>query len=146
VGVDVHGTGVLIRLTTDREEEALAEARRTGKLCFEPSRSFECRMPPPRPGADETLVVLQAFVEFSDERGRHRWGITEHHGHVVSVRHDATIELLRLASEVSEDVIDLLAEMRIADLPVTRWQLMSAPRRMELEPRLRDRLAPLQRG
>jgi hypothetical protein len=36
--------------------------------------------------------------------------------------------------------------MRIAGLGVSRWELMSAPRRIELEPELIERLAPLRRG
>jgi hypothetical protein len=70
----------------------------------------------------------------------------EHHGSVVSLRGDATIELLALADATAEDFLDLLADMRIAGLSVPRWEIMSAPRRIGLDDELRRRLAPLRRG
>lgn len=48
---------------------------------------------------------------------------------------------------LGEDLIaDLLSDMRIAGLGVSRWALASAPRRIELTPDLEARLAPLRRG
>ncbi len=40
--------------------------------------------------------------------------------------------LLALVDEMTEDLFDLLADMRIAGLGVSRWELTSAPRRIEL--------------
>jgi hypothetical protein len=56
------------------------------------------------------------------------------------------LRCLALAREVAEDRIDLLADLRIADVDVTRWQIMSAPFITELDRKLEKRLAPLRRG
>ena len=59
---------------------------------------------------------------------------------------DATSELLEFADEVAQEgLIDLLGDMGIAGLDVSRWTLMSAPRRIELSPELESQLAPLRR-
>jgi hypothetical protein len=56
------------------------------------------------------------------------------------------MNLLALAAETEADgLIDLLGDMGIAGLRVSRWGLMSAPRRIELAPELEARLAPLRR-
>jgi hypothetical protein len=62
------------------------------------------------------------------------------------VSRDATLELLRLVHETTEDLIDLIADMRHAGLRVSRWEVLTAPRRVELAPELERRLAPLRRG
>jgi hypothetical protein len=55
----------------------------------------------------------------------------------VSVVEDATLDLVRLAQEAwDEDFSDLLADMRIHELGTSRWELLSAPRRLELAPDL----------
>jgi hypothetical protein len=53
---------------------------------------------------------------------------------------------LALVDEMTEDLFDLLADMRIAGLGVSRWGLTSAPRRIELAAELQARPAPLRRG
>jgi hypothetical protein len=59
---------------------------------------------------------------------------------------DATMDLLHLAEEaIGDGLIDLLAGMGIAGLEISRWQLMSAPRRIDLSPELQSTLAPLRR-
>jgi hypothetical protein len=64
---------------------------------------------------------------------------------LVSVLEDATMALLAVVEETTEDLIDLLADMRIAGLGVSRWGLTSAPRRIELAAELQARPAPLRR-
>jgi hypothetical protein len=141
--VTVHGTGVLIRLATADEVDAAERARRGLGFELEPPRSFRGVAPERPPGEGEAYVVGQAFVEFDEQR----WTSAEHHGWHVPVANDATMELLELAEEVARDgLIDLLGDMRIAGLGVSRRELMSAPRRIDLAPELNARLAPLKRG
>jgi hypothetical protein len=56
------------------------------------------------------------------------------------------MRLLALAEETApEGLIDLLGDMGIAGLGISRWQLMSGPHRVELAPDLETLLAPLRR-
>lgn len=51
---------------------------------------------------------------------------------------------LALAEETApEGLIDLLGDMGVAGLGISRWQLMNAPHRVELAPDLKTVLAPL---
>jgi hypothetical protein len=133
-------------LATDDEVEALKRAQHGRALRLEPTRSYRHVERPWPLGTNEVYVVSQAFVEFTDGGATQRWVSDEHHGHAVSVLRDATMDLLAIAGETADDLVDLLAEMRIAGLGVTRWELMSAPRRIELASDLEARLAPLRRG
>jgi hypothetical protein len=142
----VDGTGVGVRLATDAEAQAVAAAHHGREFVLTPSRSFVFREPDWPLRQDEALVVSQAFVEFVHDGREDRWVSYEHHGHAVSTSSDATMELLRLVDDTVEDLIDLLSDMRIAGLGLSRWELMSAPRRIELDPGLVERLAPLRRG
>jgi hypothetical protein len=56
------------------------------------------------------------------------------------------LELLELAREPIDDRIDALADLRIAGIQVTRWQIFSAPSVIELDGELESQLAPLRRG
>lgn len=142
----VHGTGVAVRLATEDEVRAVEKARHGHEFALAPSRSHRLAVPV-RPLADgEVLVVSQAFVEFSRGSSLERWADCEHHGHAVPTNRDATLELLRLADETAEDLVDILSDLRIAGLGVSRWEIMSARRRVELDPRLAARLVPLRRG
>jgi hypothetical protein len=147
VGATIHGAGVMIRLASTDEVEALERARLGRELVFEPSRSFRGVERDYASAEDGVYVVSQAFVEFSDAQGAQRWDSAEFHGLAVSPARDATLELLGLARETADEgLIELLADMRIAGLGVSRWAVMSAPRRIELEPDLEATLAPLRRG
>jgi hypothetical protein len=54
---------------------------------------------------------------------------------------------VELADEAAHDIVeDLLGDLRIDGRDVPRWELLSAPRRIELAPELQARLAPLRRG
>jgi len=48
--------------------------------------------------------------------------------------------------ERTEDLIDLLGDMRIAGPGVSRWELTTAPRRIEPAAEVQARPAPLLRG
>jgi hypothetical protein len=146
VALDIIGTGVAVRLASDEELRAIERARVTGEFALEPERSHVFSDGPPATG-DEVYVVSQAFVEFADGDGVQRWVSFEHHGDTLPTGRDATFELLRLAEDAAHDLIeDLLSDMRIAGLRVSRWEFVSAPRRYELVPDLQSRLAPLRRG
>lgn len=133
-----------MRLPREDELRALEHARRGGEFELDRSHTY---VHGDSPAADEVYVVAQAFVEYTEGTDVQRWVSYEHHGHKVSMRHDATLELLELADEAAGDLIaDLLADMRIAGLGVSRWELVSAPRRIELASDLEARLAPLRRG
>ena len=123
------GTGVVIRLATEDEVEAVEGARSGRDFDLETARSYKY-VEPARPlGDDEVHVVSQVFVELVDGDSTDRWVSYEHHGRHVSVRDDATLELLKLAENtIVEDLVeDLLSDIRIAGLGVSRRALMSAP-------------------
>jgi hypothetical protein len=142
----VLGAGVLIRLATDQEVRAVERAGYGLDLKLEPMRSHRFTQPDRRLVDGEVYVVSQTFVDFRDGDVEERWVSAEHHGHRVSAVDDATMDLLELVRETEYDgLIDLLGDMGIAGLGVSRWGLMSAPRRIELAPELEARLAPLRR-
>jgi hypothetical protein len=94
------GTGVLIRLATEPESEAVEHARRRGDFTLQPE----------------------------------------------SLLHDFTADFLALASDTWADgAIELLGDMGIAGLRVSRWAFMSAPHRIDLTTELETRLAALLR-
>lgn len=141
----VIATGVLIRLADAPEQLAVVKARQGYAFELEPSRSYRFT-PSEAPLSSEVLVVSQAFVEFDDGSKPQRWVSYEHHGHLVPTHDDATLPLLRLAEETAADgLIDLLGDMGIAGVGISRWALMSAPHRIQLSPELEAVLAPLRR-
>jgi hypothetical protein len=144
--VNVIGTGVLLRLA-DEDELRAYEGVRIGEAEFAFADRSYIHDGSDTAGDDEVYVVAQAFVEFANEHGVQRWASFEHHGHAISTQKDATLKLLELAQDAGHDLVsDLLGDMRIADLGVSRWELVSAPRRYELDPELTARIAPLRRG
>jgi hypothetical protein len=143
MALDVLGTGVALRAATEEEAAAVAAALRDEPYELLPPRSFMMETPDNPPADDGVLIVATAFVDLSDGE---RWTSYEHHGHVVPADRDASLELLRLAADVADDLIDLLGDLRIAGTGVSRWALLSAPRRIELAPDLAARLTPLRRG
>jgi hypothetical protein len=146
VAIRVLGCGVILRLATNDETAAVEQARHGRELHLEPSRSYRYSEPD-RPLADgEVYVVSQAVVDFADGDGEQRWVSYEHHGERFSTTDDATTGLLRLVDDtVVGDFSDLFADMRQGALGVSRWEFMSAPRRVEMVPSLEARLAPLRR-
>ena len=92
------------------------------------------------------FVVSQAFVEFEVEGAVERWVSYEDHGHRVPVHEVATCDLLSIADDTAiEGLADLRADLNIAGFKVARWTFLSAPRRIELDDELGDRLLPLER-
>jgi hypothetical protein len=79
------------------------------------------------------FVVGQAFAELVDGAAKHRWFASEHHGYRLPSDRDATTELLDLADEVAQEgLLERHGDMGLEGMTVTRWTLMSAPRRIEL--------------
>jgi len=148
VAVDscVIATGVLIRLATEAEAHAAAQSIRGRDFHLDPPRSFNFEGSEHPLAEDEVFVVGQAFAEFDVGTGVQIWHGPEFHGYRASTRADATMDLLSLAEEaVGDGLMDLLAGMGIAGLEISRWQLMSAPRRIDLSRDLQSTLAPLRR-
>ena len=135
-----------MRLATDDEARAVAAARCGAPLVLTPPRSTMLTRADAPPADGDVLVVSQAFVDLTGDDGDDRWVSFEHHGHLVPTSRDATLELIRIADDTVEDLLDCLSDMRIAGLGVSRWAVMSAPRRIELDPGLAQLLAPLKRG
>jgi hypothetical protein len=148
VGARVLGTGVAIRLATKTEVRAMQRARHGRAFEPEPVGSYRYAEPDHPAASGEAYVVVQAFVEFArDEEVSQRWGGSQRFGERVSLVEDATLDLVRLAREAwDEDFGDLLGDMRIHELGISRWELLSAPRRIELAPDLEARLVPLRRA
>jgi hypothetical protein len=141
VAVQIDGTGILMRLATEDESLALAQGTDLGDVA---GGSYEVRAPDHQPSSSEVDVVLKTFVEFRRDGRHERWEGFAYYGFRVPTDRDATLDLLKLAGEV--DLIDLLADLRIAGLGVSRWEFFSAPHRLELDAELDQRLAPRQRG
>jgi hypothetical protein len=137
----------VIRLASESEVAAIEHARHGRDLDPAPSGSYRYAEPD-RPLEDgEAYVVAQAFAEFVADDVAQRWVSYERFGDRVSLVEDATLSLIALAEETwAEDLIDLLADMRMGGIGVSRWALKSAPRRFELAPELEAGLAPLRRG
>jgi catechol 2,3-dioxygenase-like lactoylglutathione lyase family enzyme len=96
--------------------------------------------------AETVGAVLETFAELEVDGRRDRWGGHELRGHELPTGRDASLELLEMADEAYRAITLVLADIRIAGYEVSRWELMSAPRRIELAPELRARLGPLRRG
>lgn len=145
--VEVLGTAVRLRLATDDETRAVVARRRGLEVDLRPQRSHVVTGPAERLGEHEAAIVCEAFVDFAEGDASQRWFACEHHGWTVPTDRDPTLAVLLAASApLDDDLLDLMAAMRIGGLRVSRWQVMSAPRRIELDPALRDRLAPMRRG
>jgi hypothetical protein len=145
VSVEVLRTGARIRAATPDEVSAIEAARRGGEVVFNPSRSYSITLDTLVQDG-EIRVVSQAFAEFTDGGPPERWAGREYHGLTLPTRRDATLELLELAREPIDDRMDALADLRIAGIQVTRWQIFSAPSVIELDAGLESQLAPLRRG
>lgn len=70
----------------------------------------------------------------------------EHHGHVIPVDRDATMELLELVEHARGDLVEIFADMRIARFDVSRWAFRAAPSTIVVDAALDARLAPRRRG
>ncbi len=133
------GTGVRIRLAGDREVLAVRKWNNGFEATLEPPRSyrFDGIGGPP----DGVFVVSRTFVEFDAEGTVERWVSYEDHGTRVPVSSSATSALLGIAEETwAEGIADLHGDLKMGGFDVSRWQLVSAPRRIELDEDLRARL------
>jgi hypothetical protein len=82
------------------------------------------------------FVTATAFVEFDDGSGVRRWTGTPQGPFAVPLGRDVTSLVMKLAAYPD----DLLADLGIADYKVSRFDFLAAPRRVELDDGLRDRL------
>jgi hypothetical protein len=137
VRVEIQATGIRIRAATDAE----LNAYRRSRLCDELDLPGSYRFLESPVAAEGQYVVAQSFVEFRRDGEAERWDGTEYHGRTVPADGAATSALLAVAREAREDLTDLLGDMGIAGMHVTRWALLSAPHRIELDAALRERLS-----
>jgi len=78
-----------------------------------------------------------AFVDVELDGESHRWEWTPSVPEAVPFGRSATSQLVDLARSVEARTRDrLLADARVAGLRVGRWEMESAPRRIELDPSL----------
>jgi hypothetical protein len=130
VVVQIDATGVVIRLASVDESRAMARGGDLSALAG--GGGFDFVGPTVGPSAFEAEVVLRPFVEFHRDGRAERWDGAAHYGLPVPTNRDATSELLAVAREA--DLIALLADMRIEGFGVSRWEFLSAPHRIELDP------------
>lgn len=120
----VLGTGVRIERHPDPESDlethAELEAYGRGEIAY---------------------VRAIAFVDVGLDGARHRWEWTPSRPAPVRLGQPATAALVDLARDVESNTRGrLLADARVAGLRVSRWDVESAPRRIELETSLRAQL------
>jgi hypothetical protein len=139
--MQIHGTGVTLRLTSAEEARALADRDATALAA---GGSFTVSWPD-RPTTGAAVdVVVHAFVEYEHDGAQGTAAGPRHYGARVATDADPTFALLELAR--APDLIDLLATLRIAGLGVSRWALLSAPHRIVIAQELDGRLAPRRTG
>jgi hypothetical protein len=132
-GVRVIGTGVYIDTYPDPDDE-ISEAAATFGLHLSPeTRGDLARW---RAGELE-FVRLTPFVEFDRGSGPERWEGTPQGPLAVPLRERATSTLLGHATSLPND---MLADLRIYDLKVSRFAYSAAPHRIDLDPDLADKL------
>ena len=86
----------------------------------------------------EVPVECQVFADLEragrvDRVGGTRWGPV-----MLQKVDDMTNSLVEAAYEGRNHLGDLFGDMRLAGLPFTRWELYSAPFRVEIDPALAD--------
>ena len=90
---------------------------------------------------DRLYVRAIAFVDVELDGESHRWEWTPSRPEALSLGRPATARLVDLARSVEAGTSGaLLADARLAGLRVSRWEVESAPRRIELDPALAVRL------
>ena len=89
------------------------------------------------------LVYVRAiaFVDVDLDGERHRWEWTPSRPQPVPLGAPATSTVVDFVRRVEAETRGrLLTEARIAGLPVSTWEVESAPRRIELDPSLESQL------
>jgi len=82
------------------------------------------------------FISATAFVDFDAGEGLNRWTGTPQGPYGVALGTDATSFLL----ECARDLDDLLADFGISSYRVRRFDFNAAPRRIELDDALREKL------
>jgi len=88
---------------------------------------------------DVAFVRLTPFVEFEDGSGHQRWNGTPQGPYPIALSQPATSTLLGYVDSLPND---LLEDLGIAGVSVSRFAFRAAPRRLDLEPGLADLLLP----
>jgi hypothetical protein len=127
VQVEILGTGVAIRPATDAEVLLYRRARADEALELDFSFVYG-----PVATAGEIYVVARTFVEFRHEGRSDRWESGERHGMTIPTDRDPTADIVAIAAD-AEDMADLIGDMGIAGMKVSRLAWACAPRRIELD-------------
>jgi hypothetical protein len=85
------------------------------------------------------FVRVTAFVEFDRGAGLERWEETPQGPFAVEARGSATSALLDLV-EGQSLLTNLLADLGISGMAVSRFQFAAAPRRIDVDPAIAGRL------
>jgi hypothetical protein len=88
---------------------------------------------------DVVFVRTTSFVEFDDGSGPKVWEDTPQGPTPVEVSSSATTALLVIV-EAQDQRLNLLADLGISDMRVSRFDFEAAARRIEIAPALRARL------
>jgi len=126
------GTGVRIELHPDPETSVQELIARAGDSAHALRATFEAYS-----RGEIVYVRAIAFVDVELDGESHRWEWTPSVPEAVPLGRSATSQLVDLARSVEARTRDrLLADARVAGLRVGRWEMESAPRRIELDPSL----------
>ena len=123
------GTGVRIELHPDPEASVQELIARAGDAADTVCATLEAYS-----RGEIVYVRAIAFADVELDGESHRWEWTPSVPEAVPLGRSATSELVDLARTVEANTRDrLLADARVAGLRVERWQVESAPRRIELD-------------
>ena len=133
--VRILATGVRLDEYPGHEGALVEQVGRFGKHLSPEQRSDLVRA---RAG-EIVFVRVTAFVEFDRGAGPERWEETPQGPYAVEVQGSATSALLHLAENQSL-LTNLLADLGISGMAVSRFEFEAAPRRVDVDHGLADRL------
>jgi len=130
------GTGVRIEAHPDPEPEVRELIAHAGESADALGGELEAYW------RDELVYVRAiAFVDVELDGASHRWEWTPSLPEAVGLGRSATSRLVDLARNVEASTRDrLLVDARVSGLRVGRWEIESAPRRIELDASLHGQL------
>jgi hypothetical protein len=130
----ILATGVFLDEHPNHEAALLEQVGRHGmRLSPEQRADLACG----RTG-EVVFVRVTPFAEFDAGDGLERWEATPRGPFAVELDQSATSRLLDLVE--NSDILELLADLGISGMAVSRLQFAAAPRRIDLDPALAGRL------
>ena len=92
------------------------------------------------------FVGWHVFADLEDEGRSFRFGGSWGMERPIRLDEDPTSALLEIVAEERYHLGDLLGDLRIGNMDVTRWEFYAAPFKVELSPGLQNRLVKAWRG